>query len=171
MKQLIPILCCLLFAGCGSAFKYDTLKDVCEYATEACELLPERDTLYIEVFKTTEVPIYYPECHFFGEATVYFDTDSYKIADNESLQDVLRGLNNCPEQTVVITGYCDERGTVMYNKRLGGERANEVYDWLVHNGIDRYRLSLASKGEAEPFVGGHSEHSWEKNRRATIVAE
>ncbi len=168
-KLFLLVLPCLLMTGCGAKFSYDTLEDVCEGAIEICEFLPEIDSVI--VYKNIEVPIYYPECFYFGTSVAYFDTDSHKIIDTAPLEIVLTALNSCPSATVIITGHCDERAGDAYNKALGTKRASEVAAWLRNAGISRSRMTVKSYGETEPFVAGHDENSWEMNRRVEIVAE
>jgi len=70
---------------------------------------------------------------------------------------------------LLIEGHCDERGTEQYNLALGDRRANTAKDYLVTLGVDAGRIRTVSYGEERPFMDGHDESSWSKNRRAHIV--
>ena len=54
--------------------------------------------------------------------------------------------------TVLISGHCDERGTVEYNLALGEKRANAVRDYLVSLGVPARKLRVTSYGESKPFA-------------------
>ncbi len=68
-----------------------------------------------------------------------------------------------------LEGHTDERGTREYNLALGQSRVEAVLDYLVLQGISRSRLRGASYGEERPADSGHSEQSWQKNRRVEII--
>ena len=68
--------------------------------------------------------------------------------------------------TVLISGHCDERGTVEYNLALGEKRARAVKDYLVSLGVPARRLQITSYGESKPFAMGSNEAAWAQNRRA-----
>ncbi len=68
--------------------------------------------------------------------------------------------------TVLVSGHCDERGTVEYNLALGEKRAKAVRDYLVSLGVAAGSLRVTSYGESRPFATGHTEAAWAQNRRA-----
>lgn len=78
-------------------------------------------------------------------------------------------LNNSAS-TIVIGGYCDERGTAEYNMALGQKRAQEAKKYLVNLGIKESKMKTISYGEERPLDPGHDEEAWDKNRRAHFVA-
>ena len=75
-------------------------------------------------------------------------------------------LNANGSATVLISGYCDERGTREYNLALGERRANAVKDALVAKGISSSRIDVVSFGEDNPVATGQNEAAWSQNRRA-----
>ena len=61
--------------------------------------------------------------------TIYFDTNSFTLndADNDSLKNqLLPLLNSNSKITIIVEGHCDERGSSLYNKKLGKKRAEMV---------------------------------------------
>lgn len=68
--------------------------------------------------------------------------------------------------TVLVSGHCDERGTVEYNLALGEKRAKAVRDYLVTLGLPAANVRITSYGENKPFAQGHDESAWSLNRRA-----
>lgn len=98
---------------------------------------------------------------------IYFDFDSSALSERsrEVLSAKADILKRYTELTLVVEGYCDERGTVEYNLALGERRARVAYDYLVILGISPDRLSIVSFGEENPAVMGSSEEAWAQNRR------
>jgi peptidoglycan-associated lipoprotein len=107
--------------------------------------------------------------------TIYFDYDKYFIRDDAkpTLSANAAWLNKFKSARVLIEGHCDERGTEDYNLALGEKRAKSAYDYLLSLGISADRLQTISYGKSQPIDPGHSEISWQRNRRAqfTIIAK
>ncbi len=100
--------------------------------------------------------------------SVYFGFDSSKLTpsakqfiDNVLLPD----LKNNPNSKAQVTGYCDERGSSRYNKKLGQRRADEVKKHFTQQGISPKRIASSSYGELYPEDPRHNEEAWAKNRR------
>ncbi|WP_027722454.1 peptidoglycan-associated lipoprotein Pal [Maridesulfovibrio zosterae] len=99
---------------------------------------------------------------------VHFDFDSFEIKEEyrpllQAKAEVLKKYDNV---TMVIEGYCDERGTEEYNLALGERRARAAYEFLILLGVAPERLSIVSFGEEDPIDQGHNETAWAQNRRA-----
>jgi peptidoglycan-associated lipoprotein len=107
-----------------------------------------------------------------GLETVYFDYDSFQIRDDakpllKGNAQVISSKSQWP--TLVIEGYCDERGSEEYNLALGEKRAEQVKRYLVDLGVPAGRLDTVSFGEANPAVQGHDEAAWRYNRRSEFA--
>lgn len=100
-------------------------------------------------------------------SVVYFDYDKSDIRGDqmERVEKDLQFLKAHPDARVVLEGHCDERGTIEYNYSLGERRAQTVHKYFTTNGIDASRISLVSKGEAEPAAAGKDESAYALNRR------
>ncbi|SKA77660.1 peptidoglycan-associated lipoprotein [Paucidesulfovibrio gracilis DSM 16080] len=94
-----------------------------------------------------------------------FDSNELTPESRDILQSKAEILKSYRDLTMVIEGYCDERGTVEYNLALGERRARAAYDYLVILGVAPDRLSIVSFGEENPLDSGRSEQAWAKNRR------
>ncbi len=70
--------------------------------------------------------------------------------------------------TIRLEGHADERGTREYNIALGERRAQAVADYMVLNGISRYRIETVSYGEERPVAFGDGESAWSQNRRVEL---
>ena len=98
---------------------------------------------------------------------VYFDFDRYTIrADARSaLKRNANLLKSQPNQTLVIEGHCDERGTSAYNLVLGERRAQAAKRYLQDLGLALSQIQITSYGKERPFCTEHSEACWQSNRR------
>ncbi|MGZ8366797.1 MAG: peptidoglycan-associated lipoprotein Pal [Nitrospira sp.] len=98
---------------------------------------------------------------------VYFDFDRYTIrADARSaLKRNANLLKSQPNQTLVIEGHCDERGTIAYNLVLGERRAQAAKRYLQDLGLALSQIQITSYGKERPFCTEHSEACWQSNRR------
>ncbi len=99
---------------------------------------------------------------------IHFDFDSFEIKPEYRplLQTKAELLKQYSNVTIVIEGYCDERGTEEYNLALGERRARAAYEFLILLGVAPERLSIVSFGEENPIDLAHNETAWEMNRRA-----
>jgi peptidoglycan-associated lipoprotein len=78
--------------------------------------------------------------------------------------EVLRNANT----KVRLEGHADERGTREYNMALGERRANAVANYLIINGIERYRVETVSYGEERPVNTSSTDSAWSENRRVEL---
>jgi peptidoglycan-associated lipoprotein len=106
----------------------------------------------------------------------YFDYDKSDIrADAESVlranADALKKLfQEFPDNSIVIEGHCDERGTNEYNLALGDRRATAARDFLVNLGVPASKMRTISYGEERPQCTASDESCWQRNRRAHFAA-
>ena len=97
---------------------------------------------------------------------VHFEFDSSEIRP-----DAVPVLEAAAEQltatgmTVVIAGYCDDRGTEEYNLALGDRRASAVRRYLANLGVPQAQMMVVSYGELRPLRRGNTEAAWSANRR------
>jgi peptidoglycan-associated lipoprotein len=103
----------------------------------------------------------------YGVEDIFFAFDAYDL-DDESMAILSSSARMLREAgtTVLISGHCDERGTLEYNLALGEKRANAVRDYLISLGVPGARLRVTSYGENRPFAQGSNESAWAQNRRA-----
>ena len=102
---------------------------------------------------------------------IFFDYDKSEIRPDsrEKLDKAAGWMKGHPEAEFLLEGHCDERGTREYNLALGDRRANATKDYLVSLGVDAAKLKTISYGKERPFVEGHDESAWSKNRRTHFV--
>jgi peptidoglycan-associated lipoprotein len=159
----------LLFAGCGkkAPVETDTTVPVDETPVTPVEdntPVPEPDPEPVEDPGPDYSSLSPSE---YGVEDVFFAFDKYDL-DGEAMSILSKNARILREADVLIliSGHCDERGTVEYNLALGEKRANAVRDYLVSLGVPSRNLRVTSYGESAPFARGHSENDWALNRRA-----
>ena len=99
---------------------------------------------------------------------IFFDYDKSDVRDDAraTLTEDGRKLLEAKDTRVLISGHCDERGTVEYNLALGERRAQSTKAFLVNYGVEDARIETISYGENKPFCDGHDDSCWSQNRRA-----
>ncbi len=107
-----------------------------------------------------------------GLSPIYFDFDQAGVRPDMSERmiqnaDFLKQVNN----TVIIEGNCDDRGTNEYNLALGEKRAINARDYLINLGINPGRIRTVSYGEERPLFFEQNEFAWSQNRRADFVLQ
>jgi len=100
-----------------------------------------------------------------------FDTDRSKVREDvkKRLSRVIRLLKEMPDIDVEIVGFTDDVGSKAYNLDLSLRRAESVRNYMVAQGIDRRRLSVAGRGMADPFVSNSTPEGRAVNRRVEFV--
>jgi peptidoglycan-associated lipoprotein len=104
------------------------------------------------------------------ETVFYFDFDQATLsaatrADLDNQIVVLKAS----EAKIRLEGHADERGTREYNMALGERRANAIANYLIINGIARYRVETVSYGEERPVASGSDDSSLSQNRRVELM--
>jgi peptidoglycan-associated lipoprotein len=102
---------------------------------------------------------------------IFFDYDKSDIRPDsrEKLAKAADWMKAHTEAEFLLEGHCDERGTREYNLALGDRRANATREYLASLGVDPAKLKTISYGKERPFVEGHDESAWSKNRRTHFV--
>lgn len=79
---------------------------------------------------------------------IYFSFNRITIRPSEvsKLKSILHILKENPEMKVMVTGWCDTRGSVAVNRRISRQRAQALKTWLVKRGIAASRISVIGKG-------------------------
>ena len=105
--------------------------------------------------------------------TIYFAFDSSELSSQAKnvLDSQVKYMNKHPNQSFVIEGHTDKRGTKEYNLALGERRANSAKAYLVSAGIADSKLTVVSYGKEKPASVGDSEEVWSLNRRAVTIVK
>jgi peptidoglycan-associated lipoprotein len=104
---------------------------------------------------------------------VFYDYDTYDIRSDAqaTLSRDASYLVSHTNVSVVIGGYCDERGSNEYNLALGQNRADAAKKALVTAGVAASRIRVISYGKEKPFCSESTEECWQQNRRAGFTLD
>jgi uncharacterized repeat protein (TIGR01451 family) len=72
-------------------------------------------------------------------------------------------------EDIIITGYTDDRGLAEDNFFLSKYRAQAVAFYLAEQGVDRAKMRMLGKGEAEPIESNKTAKGRKLNQRVDIV--
>ena len=100
--------------------------------------------------------------------TINFDYDRYELSEDsrKTLQANAALIKVRKDWTVLVEGYCDNRGTVEYNLALGQKRAKAVRDYYVRLGVAENTVGTISYGLENPLCSEETDACWLMNRRA-----
>lgn len=106
------------------------------------------------------------------ESKVYFGFDMYSLTplSRQALETQAVWLKKHEEVSVEVQGYCDKRGPVAYNDRLGQRRADASKNHLIDLGVSGSRITTVSYGNRVTLVPGDTEEIYAKNRVAITKA-
>lgn len=108
----------------------------------------------------------------FNYETIPFDYASHQLtpAAEKILNRKARWIKNQNMKLpIVITGHCDQRGSLEYNKYLGALRANSVKQFLINCGITHEQMQITSAGDTLPVNDAQNESAYAKNRRVELT--
>lgn len=102
---------------------------------------------------------------------VYFDFDAASI--RWDARDALMGMLPEIRGRIIVSGYCDERGSIEYNLALGKRRAMAVKVFLGTHGVPLDSMGVVSYGKTELVREGcgDDETCNQENRRVEIRVE
>ena len=102
---------------------------------------------------------------------VLFSTDKSKLRSGatHNMQKLAGFLKEYPQQSILVEGYTDSRGSKLHNQKLSDRRANAVRTTLLDMGVSSDRVTTQGYGEAFPVAGNDLASSRQMNRRVEII--
>lgn len=105
--------------------------------------------------------------------TLYTKFNSRKFIPNNTMltytADLKNYLQEHPSKSVKITGHTDSVGDEEANEVIGRDRAINVMNHFISQGIPNTKLKAASKGELAPIADNNTNEGRAKNRRIEIT--
>lgn len=89
----------------------------------------------------------------------------------DKLNQVANALKENPNQTILIEGHTDSRGSATVNDALSLQRAQAVRDYLISRGIPAERVRAVGIGSARPLADNATPEGRANNRRVEIIVE
>ncbi len=104
---------------------------------------------------------------------VQFRTNSIDIENQyqQHLNTLAKALNETPSLTIEIAGYADRVGDHTHNLELSKQRALQVKEYLVRQGIREGRITTLAYGESQPLNPNESLENNFFDRRVNIYLQ
>ena len=101
---------------------------------------------------------------------ILFDHNSaaLRAASRNTLGDLARNFAQYPDNLIAVEGQTDETGTDAYNQRLSEQRAANVADYLIDNGVSARNVTVYGYGESRPKTTNATAEGRQMNRRVEI---
>jgi len=93
------------------------------------------------------------------------NTTNLVAGSEKTVTDLAKIMTAYPRVQVKLTGYTDNTGDSLMNKKISIKRAFAVRNLLVGAGISDIRIDFAGKGSANPVASNATEEGKAKNRR------
>jgi outer membrane protein OmpA-like peptidoglycan-associated protein len=146
-----------------------------EVATQGYELAAQADSAARDALRTAAslpAPPPPPPVVASPETFVVHFAVADSRLDNSSrmtLTKALKRLQQNPALVVKVQGYTDNTGSASVNVKLSQRRAEEVWRFLVGNGVKRNRIETHAMGEARPVAPNDSPNGRDQNRRVSVT--
>lgn len=103
--------------------------------------------------------------------SVLFATGKYQLLPiaKEKLNEVAQALKDQGYKKIVVEGHTDSRGSDTKNQELSYQRALEVRNYLVSQGIEAAKIEAVGRGEANPVADNSTPEGRANNRRVELV--
>ncbi|HEX7585399.1 MAG TPA: OmpA family protein, partial [Prolixibacteraceae bacterium] len=98
---------------------------------------------------------------------IFFETGKYDLLPESKveLQKLTDFLNLNKTLIIEIEGHTDNVGSEEMNQKLSESRAQEVYTYLVNNGIEEQRMKYSGYGLSRPISSNETDEGRALNRR------
>ncbi len=93
------------------------------------------------------------------------NTTNLVAGSEKTVTDLAKIMTAYPRVQVKLTGYTDNTGDSLMNKKISIKRAFAVRNLLVGAGISDIRIDFAGKGSANPVASNATEEGKARNRR------
>jgi outer membrane protein OmpA-like peptidoglycan-associated protein len=101
---------------------------------------------------------------------VLFDYNSAALRpeSRSTLNELADNFSRYPDTVIIIEGHTDSIGSESYNQRLSEDRAGNVADYLIDNGVPARSITLYGYGELRPRATNETAEGRQLNRRVEI---
>jgi outer membrane protein OmpA-like peptidoglycan-associated protein len=103
---------------------------------------------------------------------VLFATGKYTLLPiaKEKLNEVAKALKE-HDGKMVVEGHTDSMGPASKNQQLSLQRAQEVRNHLVSQGVESAMIEAVGRGEEQPIASNDSADGRANNRRVEIILQ
>jgi outer membrane protein OmpA-like peptidoglycan-associated protein len=97
-----------------------------------------------------------------------FDSAALRPESRTTLRELGENFRQYPDNQLIIEGHTDSVGTEAYNQRLSEQRAANVADYLIDQGVQASNVVVYGFGEARPKSSNDTAEGRQLNRRVEI---
>lgn len=149
---------------------FDSLR--IEFVSEGSKFSFDQNDEYADAFKFEVItPNIKPELLPRKVLASGFESNSFKPAENMSgyIDSLKLFLSEYPDKKVLVIGHTDNVGEEVDNEWIGMQRAKNVRQYLIKQGIEAGKIQALSKGESEPVADNNTKLGRRQNRRIEIL--
>ncbi|MEJ5996003.1 OmpA family protein [Pedobacter sp. Du54] len=127
-----------------------------------------------ETNKPFEVALYLDKIKLGANAAlsnIFFESNKFELLPTSmaELNLLLDFLTSNDKISIEIQGHTDSSGESKFNEKLSENRAKEVYNYLINNGIAAKRLRYKGYGSTKPRADNTTEEGRHQNRRTEFI--
>lgn len=104
-----------------------------------------------------------------AQETFAFNSTELEDSKKSDFGQLVGLMQEHPESTVTIIGHTDSSGSKEVNKRISEARAESIAAYLESRSIERSRITVIGKGEADPIADNSTPEGRAQNRRVEIT--
>lgn len=97
------------------------------------------------------------------------DSDELTPASRDNLRRLTTSLEKYPNTRIMIVGHTDTQGGTDHNLSLSERRAQAIASLLEQIGVNRARMTVLGRGDAEPIATNDTDAGRQWNRRIEIA--
>ncbi len=97
-----------------------------------------------------------------------YNDASLRAASRTTLNDLASNFRQYPDNRIVVEGHTDSTGSDQYNQRLSEQRASNVADYLIDQGVGAGAITVYGYGESRPKTTNDTAEGRQQNRRVEI---
>jgi outer membrane protein OmpA-like peptidoglycan-associated protein len=97
-----------------------------------------------------------------------FDSAALRTTSRDTLGELAVNFRNYPDNVLDVEGHTDSTGTERYNQRLSEQRASNVADYLIEQGVPASSITVWGLGETRPRATNETAEGRQSNRRVEI---
>jgi outer membrane protein OmpA-like peptidoglycan-associated protein len=101
---------------------------------------------------------------------ILFDYNSadLRAASRTTLNELATNFRQYPDNRIIVEGHTDSTGSDQYNQRLSEQRASNVADYLIDQGVGSGAITVYGYGESRAKASNDTAEGRQQNRRVEI---
>lgn len=97
-----------------------------------------------------------------------YDSSALRPASRTTLNELAENFSQYPDNQIIVEGHTDSTGSDAYNQRLSEQRAGNVADYLIGQGVPSRNVVVYGFGESDPKSSNDTAEGRQLNRRVEI---